>query len=212
MPISDIAMTTTVPLPDADSYVEMISSGEPASRVRVVHAEGRMLTLSAPLVAVPVAGTAVTLRWSAAPRGRYALTCTVREVAENRMQVEVDGEPLVEQHRHFVRGGGGEQVIMHRKGFPEATGWIRDISEHSMRAHFEDTNVRDGEDLQLRIELGSEIIDVGATASKVERLAQQVPPGPMSVELVAIFHANEAHARVIRRYVMRQQLLSRTRA
>jgi hypothetical protein len=212
MPISGIAMTTTVLLPDAGSYVEMTASDEQASRVRVVHAEGKGLTLSAPLVAVPVVGAAVTLRWSAAPRGRYALTCAVLEVAENRLQVEARGEPLVEQQRHFVRGGGGEQVIMHRAGFPDANGWIRDISEHSMRAHFEDTNVRDGEDLQLRIELGSEIIDVGATASKVERLAQQVPPGPMSVELVAIFDVTEAQARVIRRYVMRQQLLSRTRA
>jgi len=34
----------------------------------------------------------------------------------------------------------------------------------------------------------------------------------MSVELVAIFDVTEAQARVIRRYVMRQQLLSRTRA
>ncbi|MEU8614189.1 hypothetical protein AB0C29_40000 [Actinoplanes sp. NPDC048791] len=205
-------MTTTVLLPDAGSYVEMTASDEQASRVRVVHAEGKGLTLSAPLVAVPVVGANVTLRWSAAPRGRYALTCAVLAVAENRLQVEARGEPLVEQQRHFVRGGGGEQVIMHRTGFPDANGWIRDISEHSMRAHFEDTNVRDGEDLQLRIELGSEIIDVGATASKVERLAQQVPPGPMSVELVAIFDVTEAQARVIRRYVMRQQLLSRTRA
>ena len=212
MPISGIAMTTTVLLPDAGSYVEMTASDEQASRVRVVHAEGKGLTLSAPLVAVPVVGADVTLRWSAAPRGRYALTCAVLEVAENRLQVEARGEPLVEQQRHFVRGGGGEQVIMYRAGFPDTNGWIRDISEHSMRAHFEGTNVRDGEDLQLRIELGSETIDVAATASKVETLAQQVPPGPMSVELVAIFNATEAQARVIRRYVMRQQLLSRTRA
>jgi hypothetical protein len=157
-------------------------------------------------------GAVVILRWSAAPRGRYALTCAVTAVDENRLQVEAGGEPLVEQQRNFVRGGGGEQVIMQRAGFPDAAGWIRDISEHSMRAHFEGTNVRDDEQLDLRIELGSEIIDVTATASKVEALVQQVPPGPMSVELVAIFQVNEAQARIIRRYVMRQQLLSRTRA
>ena len=213
MPISGIAMTTTALLPDAGSYVEMTDSDEQqASRVRVVHAEGTALTLSAPLVAVPVVGATVILRWSAAPRGRYALPCVVIKVDENRLQVQARGEPQVEQQRHFVRGGGGEQVIMHRPGFPDTNGWIRDISEHSMRAHFEGTNVRDGEDLQLRIELGHEVIDVHARAAKVEALAQQVPPGPMSVELVAIFDATEAQARVIRRYVMRQQLLSRTRA
>jgi hypothetical protein len=212
MPISDIAMTTTALLPDAGSYVEMTASDEQAARVRVVDAEGRRLTISAPLVAVPVRGATVTLRWSAAPRGRYALTCTVLDVDENRLEVEASGEPLVEQQRHFVRGGGGEQVVMHRTGFPDANGWIRDISENSMRAHFEGTNVRDGEDLRLRIELGTEVITVDAKASKVEALPQQVPPGPMSVELVAIFSSDEAQARIIRRYVMRQQLLSRTRA
>jgi hypothetical protein len=190
----------------------MTASDEQASRVRVVHAEGRGLTLSAPLVAVPQPGEAVTLRWSAAPRGRYALPCTVVGVDENRLQVEAHSEPVVEQQRNFVRGGGGEQVLMRREGFPNANGWIRDISEHSMRAHFEGTNVRDGEDLRLRIELGSEVIEVAAKSSKVAALSQQVPPGPMSVELVAIFEADETQRRVIRRYVMRQQLLSRTRA
>jgi hypothetical protein len=157
-------------------------------------------------------GAEVTLRWSAAPRGRYALACSVTSIDENRLRVQALAEPLVEQQRHFVRGGGGEQVIMQRAGFPDANGWIRDISEHSMRAHFEGTNVRDGEELRLRIELGSEMIDVAATSSKVAALPQQVPPGPMSVELVAIFVADEAQARVIRRYVLRQQLLSRSRA
>ena len=212
MPISGIAMTTTLLLPDAGSYVEMTASDEQATRVRVVHIEGRGLTLSAPLVAVPDVGETVTLRWSAAPRGRYALPCAVTGIDENRLEVEARGEPLVEQQRHFVRGGGGEQVIMHRTGFPSANGWIRDISENSMRAHFEGTNVRDEETLRLRIELGSEILEVLAIATRVEALPQQVPPGPMSVELVALFEPNEAQARVIRRYVMRQQLLSRSRA
>lgn len=205
-------MTTTLLLPDAGSYVEMTASDEQATRVRVVHAEGRGLTLSAPLVAVPGVGETVTLRWSAAPRGRYALSCAVTGADENRLAVEIRGEPVIEQQRHFVRGGGGEYVIMHRTGFPSANGWIRDISEHSMRAHFEGTNVRDGESLRLRIDLGGEVLEVQATATKVEALPQQVPPGPMSVELVAIFTTNEAQARIIRRYVMRQQLLSRTRA
>jgi hypothetical protein len=212
MPISGIAMTTTLHLPDAGSYVEMTASDGQASRVHVLNAEGRGLTLSAPLVAVPPVGAPVTLRWSAAPRGRYALTCSIVEVDENRLQVEALAAPLVEQQRHFVRGGGGEQVIMHRTGFPEASGWIRDISEHSMRAHFEGTNVRDGESLRLQIALGTEMIEMAATSSKVAALPQQVPPGPMSVELVAIFVADEAQARVVRRYILRQQLLSRSRA
>jgi hypothetical protein len=212
VPIFPIAMTTTQVLPDAGSYVEMTADDEQAARVRVVRAEGAGLTLSAPLAAVPGVGAAVTLRWSAAPRGRYVLACAVLGVDENRMELEVRGEPMLEQHRHFVRGGGGEQVTLHRPGFTDATGWIRDISEHSMRAHFAGTNVRDEEEVQLHIELGNESIDVIAVAAKVAAMPQQVPPGPMSVEVVAIFATDESQARIIRRYVMKQQLLSRTRA
>ncbi|UQU64015.1 hypothetical protein COUCH_34415 [Couchioplanes caeruleus] len=205
-------MTTTAHLPDAGSYVEMTASDEQAARVRVVHAEGAGLTLSAPQAAVPPVGTPVTLRWSAAPRGRYALPCAVVGIDENRVVLRAAGTAEIEQQRLFVRGGGGERIIMRRPGWDDAHGWIRDISEHSMRAHFEGTNVVAGEELQLWIQLGSEIVDIPAVASRVAMLPQQVPPGPMSVEIVAIFATDESQARIIRRYVMRQQLLSRTRA
>lgn len=212
MPIFPVAMTTPQVLPAAGSYVEMTGADAQVARVRVVHAEGVALTLSAPLVAVPGVGATVTLRWSAAPRGRYVLACEVLGVDENRLTLEVRGGPDVEQHRHFVRGGGGEQVILHRPGFLDASGWIRDISENSMRAHFEGTNVRDEEEVRLHIELGTETLDLLAVAAKVAAMPQQVPPGPMSVEVVAIFATDESQARIIRRYVMKQQLLSRSRA
>ncbi|MFI5492724.1 hypothetical protein [Actinoplanes sp. NPDC051859] len=205
-------MTTPAHLPDAGSYVEMTDADEQAARVRVVHAESAGLTLSAPLAAVPPVGATVTLRWSAAPRGRFALPCAVVEADENRLEVRTAGEALIEQQREFVRGGGGEQIIMRRPGRDEAHGWIRDISEHSLRAHFEGTNIAEGEELRLWVQLGTEILDVPAMASRVAMLPQQVPPGPMSVELVALFTIDESLARIIRRYVMRQQLLSRTRA
>ncbi|GGQ65646.1 hypothetical protein [Couchioplanes azureus] len=205
-------MTTPAHLPEAGSYVEMTDADEQAARVRVVSADSAVLTLSSPLAAVPPVGATVTLRWSAAPRGRYALPCAVVEADENRLEVRTAGEAQVEQHREFVRGGGGERIIMRRPGWNDAHGWIRDISEHSLRAHFEGANVTEGEELQLWIQLGGEIIDIPAVALRVAMLPQQVPPGPMSVEIVALFDVDESLARIIRRYVMRQQLLSRTRA
>ncbi|OJF14695.1 hypothetical protein [Couchioplanes caeruleus] len=205
-------MTTSAHLPEAGSYVEMTDADEQAARVRVVHAESSVLTLSSPLAAVPPVGTTVTLRWSAAPRGRFALPCAVVEADENRLEVRTAGEALVEQQREFVRGGGGERIIMRRPGWKDAHGWIRDVSEHSARAHFEGANVVEGEELQLWMQLGGEIIDIPAVAARVAMLPQQVPPGPMSVEIVAIFDIDESLARIIRRYVMRQQLLSRTRS
>ncbi|MEU7907868.1 hypothetical protein [Actinoplanes sp. NPDC049118] len=205
-------MTTLPLLPDAGSYVEMTASDEQAARVRVVDTEGARVILSAPLAAVPPVGATVSLRWSAAPRGRYVLACTVVEVDANLVEVEAHQQPVVEQQRHFVRGGGGEQVLLRRPGYPEANGWIRDISEHSMRGHFAGAVVNGGDDLRLRIQLGNEVVELAAVATKVAALPQRVPPGPMSVEMVAVFDLDESQARIIRRYVMRQQLLSRTRA
>jgi hypothetical protein len=72
--------------------------------------------------------------------------------------------------------------------------------------------VRDGDEVKVLIELGADIVELKAVAAKVAALRQQVPPGPMSVELVAIFLPDEAQARIIRRYVLHQQMLSRTRA
>jgi hypothetical protein len=205
-------MSTPAHLPDAGSYVEMTAADDQAARVRVVRAEGHALTLSAPLVAVPPVGETIILRWSAAPRGRYALPCTVVGVDENRIDVRAAGDAHVEQQRNFVRGGGGETIIMRRGGKAEVHGWIRDISEHSARAHFQGIEVAEGEEMRLWIELGGQVVDLPAEAARVEMMQQQVPPGPMSVELVAVFDPDETQARIIRQYIMRLQLLSRTRA
>ena len=69
-----------------------------------------------------------------------------------------------------------------------------------------------GTEVKVLVELGNEVIELKAVAVKVAQLRQQVPPGPLSVELVAIFLPEEAQARVIRRYVLRQQMLARSRA
>src|SRR5690349_12974225 len=97
LPITGVAMTTSAHLPDAGSYVEMTASDEQAARVRVINTEDAGLTLSAPLVAVPHVGDSVTLRWSAAPRGRFALPCAVVGIEDNRVEVRAAGEAEVEQ-------------------------------------------------------------------------------------------------------------------
>jgi hypothetical protein len=204
-------MTSHV-LPDADTLVEMTVSGDPIRGVRVVHAEGAAVTLSLALAAVPPIGAAVTLRWPAGARGRYAQEGLVVSLDENRVEVQADGPARIEQQRNFVRGGGGEQVLMLRPGQPDALGWIRDISEQAVRAHFADVLLREGDEFRLRILLDPDLIELDATAAKVATLQQTVPQrGPMSVEVVALLGTDEAQAQAIRRYVLRQQLLTRAR-
>jgi hypothetical protein len=205
-------MTSHV-LPDADTLVEMTASDEPVRGVRVVHAEGVVVTLSLALSAVPPVGAGVTLRWPAGARGRYAQEGSVVGVDENRVDVRADGPARIEQQRNFVRGGGGEQVMLLRPGLPDTCGWIRDISEQSVRAHFAEVQLHEGDEFRLRILLDADLIELDATAAKVASLRQAVPQrGPMSVEVVALLAADETQAQTIRRYVMRQQLLIRARS
>lgn len=203
---------TTTELPESGTIVELTAADDPVGGVRVVRAEGPVLTLSMPMADIPEAGAAVTVRWPAGSRGRYVLIMNVIAVDENRIDVEPIGAAQVEQHRHYVRGGGGEPILLRKPGQEDAHGWIRDIGEQGVRAHFGGLDVQDGDEVKVLIELGTDIVELKAVAAKVAKLRQQVPPGPMSVELVAIFLPDEAQARIIRRYVMHQQLLSRTRA
>jgi hypothetical protein len=211
--IADLGSTmTSHVLPDAGTLVEMTASDEPVRGVRVVHAEGAVLTLSLALSVVPPVGGSVTLRWPAGARGRYAQDAVVVEIDENRVDVEATGAARIEQQRSFVRGGGGEQALLCRPGAPDTIGWIRDVSEHAVRAHFADVELRDGDEFRLRMLLDLDLVELDATAVKVASLRQTVPQrGPMSVEVVAVFAADEVQAQVIRRYVLRQQLLVRAR-
>jgi hypothetical protein len=198
--------------PDTDTLVEMTAADVPASAARVVQTDGPVLILSLPMDAVPPEGATVTVRWPAGDRGRYVQAGTVTGVDKNRFAVELTGEAIVEQQRNFVRGGGGEEITLRLPGQSDTPGTIRDIAEQSLRAHFLDVELNDGDKIVLRILLDREVVRVNAVAVKVDSLRQSIPtPGPMSVEVVAVFTTNEVQAKVIRRYVLRKQMLARAR-
>jgi hypothetical protein len=205
-------MTDTA-LPPAGTLVEMTTPGAaPLCGVRVVAAADAVITLSLAPSDVPAAGAVVTLRWPAGARGRYVLDGLVVTTDANRADVRAAAAPAIEQHRNFVRGGGGEHVLLHRPGHGDALGWIRDISEQGIRAHFADVDLHPGARVRLRIQLDRDIVEVDAVTAKVGSLRQQVPQrGPMSVEVVAVLSCDEMQAQLIRRYVLRQQLLTRAR-
>ncbi|WP_412739235.1 hypothetical protein [Krasilnikovia sp. MM14-A1259] len=206
-------MTTTV-LPETGTRVEISASAaaDPLGCVRVLESEGSVLTLALPHSLAPRPGAFVTVRWPAGARGRFVLPAVVVGGDENKIELQPAGDPTIEQLRRYVRGGGGEQVLLRRPGEMDTLGWIRDISEHSVRAHFSGVELHRGDEISLLIDLDGEIIEVRATAVKAASLRQRVPPGPMSVEVVAVFSTDEPQARLIRRYVMRQQLLNRMHA
>jgi hypothetical protein len=204
---------TTPMLPADGSYIEMTSYGETLSDVRVVHAGEEVMTLSLALADIPPTGSAVTVRWAAAPRGRYAVTANVAAIEGNRLDLRFAGQPSIEQARDYVRGGGGELLLMERDGEDDAAGFVHDLSERAVRAHFSDVIVRPGDEMLLKVQISEEVAEFRARAFKVSSMRQQVPRrGPLSVEMIAVFEGRDDHsAKMVRRYIMKQQLLARSR-
>jgi hypothetical protein len=200
-------------LPADGSYIEMTSYGETLPEVRVVQAAGTVITLSLAKTDLPPANSTVELRWAAAPRGRYAVGADVVAIDGNRVDVKFSGEPAVVQSRLYVRGGGGETILLIRPGHDDALGRVHDLSEHAVRANFTDIAIHPGEELLLRIQVGEEVVEFPAQATKVSSMRQQVPRrGPLSVEMIAVFNPqDDSQAKVVRRYIMRSQLAARAR-
>jgi hypothetical protein len=128
--------------------------------------------------------------------------------------VRFAGEPLIVQARDYVRGGGGELILMERDGEEDAVGFVHDVSERSVRAHFTDVTVLPGDEMLLKIQLTDDVAEFPAQVFKVSSMRQQIPRrGPLSVEMVAVFDSRDDRvAKLIRRYIMKQQLLSRSRS
>lgn len=206
-------MTSSLFPPDG-SRVELDNGAETLTEVRVVRVTETLVTLSLPLVhAAFPPGAVVLLRWPAGPRGRFTQRGTVRRTDENRIDVTPLGEPEIEQLRNYVRGGGGESILLVRAGEPQRVGRVHDLSERSVRAYFGDVDLRPGEEMLLRLQLGDEVVQFPATAYRVAQIRQQVPVrGPLVTEMVAIFEQDERQAKIIRRYVMRLQSQARREA
>ena len=213
-PAEPLGTMTSSLFPPDGSRVELDTGGETFPHIRLVEAAGDIVTLSLALADISLTtGSPVTLRWPAGPRGRHTQRGTVQRIDENRVGVRLLGEVEIEQLRNYVRGGGGESVLLVRASEPEAIGWVHDISEHSVRAHFTGVDLRPGQEMRLRIQLSDEVVEFPAVALRVSSIRQQVPVrGPLMVEMVAIFDRDERQATAIRKYVMQLQLAARREA
>jgi hypothetical protein len=193
--------------------VELTVADEPIPGVRIDEISGRSMTLSPPSTVQLDVGHPVSLRWGANERGRYVVTGQVAEMLGSQVVVELQTEPRIEQLRRFVRGGGGEEIQIHRGGAGDACdGWICDLSERSVRARFAAVSIGDGDALWLTIYLDEDTIEVRGTATRVTVRPPEAPgPDASRVEVIAMLDTDETQAQTIRRYVFRQQLLARAR-
>lgn len=200
--------------PPVNALVEVSLPDGTTFDSRVEDSVGQRLNLAAPLpprLAHPLGvGDELTLRWPAGPRGRYVLPATL--VATNRTGVPVwvvqpAGATEIEQHRQFVRGGGGEAIRLRRAGAPlgqSVDGHVVDIGEGSVRGRFPRVNLSPGDPVVVQIALGDLVLPASGEVRQVT-----VEPDAPGVEVVVVYDVGESLAQVIRRYVMRQQLLAR---
>jgi hypothetical protein len=204
-------------LPEVNALIELAIFGGEAYPSRIEDVDGNRVSVAAPLNLLisdtPEVGRQVTLRWPAGPRGRYAAPATIVAIHHDRVatwDVEITGEPAIEQNRRYVRGGGGEPLRLQRTLSPEdpvVEARVVDISERSVRGRFTKLDVKAGDPVDVRLVLDDEVIEVSGTVLRVIEQAE-----PHVADVVVVYEPDESQATTIRRYVMRQQLLARARA
>jgi hypothetical protein len=83
---------------------------------------------------------------------------------------------------------------------------VLDVSERSVRGRFDAIDVRAGDPAEVRFLLDDDVIEVTGTVLRVIE-----HDTPKAVEVVIVYEPDESQATVVRRYVLRQQMLARAR-
>jgi hypothetical protein len=119
------------------------------------------------------------------------------------------GEPRRQNRRGFVRGGGGEAVRLRRPDdpAPPRDGHVIDVGEEGVRARVRTCDYDKGETLTVTMLLGDDVIEVEGPIFAVRRIVETG-----YVDIVVQFHAGEQVGRMIRGYILKQQLERRRRA
>jgi hypothetical protein len=200
------AMSHTFEPPPLRTTVTLFADGRDPIRGRVDFIRGPEVTLKISAQSVPPAdGVPVTLRWAAGYRGRWAVTAIVLRAAEQLLWLRLVDVPAIEQVRRFTRAGGGERIWVRKPGTDvEVPGVVQDLSEQGVRARFQGKQARPGQQMLVRLELDGETLDLDGTVLE-SRVSDEV-------EIVITFEPEERDAQLIRRYVLHQQMLARSRA
>jgi hypothetical protein len=203
-------MSTDAVLPDAETVVEITTADGVVWSALVAEITKNRLTLTGDEIPPSPAGAKLTLRWTAGRRGRYAQDGTVREAGDDgRLIVEAHGPPQIEQLRRFMRGGGGEKIWLrplNARDPLDFDGRVYDLSERSFRARFNRLHVSTDDPVSASLDLGDGTVDIVGSV-----LCTRPVPDSLDLEVVVVFDAGEVVAQVIRRYLLRLQMLARAR-
>lgn len=201
-------------LPEINTLIELDLFGDAPYRSRIEDRHGDRLTVAAPLDLrisdLPQIGRPLTIRWGAGLRGRHVLPARIAAIRHEHVatwDVTATGEPEIEQNRRFVRGGGGEPVRLKPTRTPDepaVDARVVDLGEGSVRARVTSVAVNTGDPVDIRMVLDEDIVELTGTVLRVV-------PAQSDTDVIVVFEPAEPQATIIRRYVLRQQLLTRTR-
>jgi hypothetical protein len=200
-----------IALPGINQLIEIVLADGALFPSRVEDVVGGRYMVAAPLAAVetPTPGSSLALAW-VAEQSRYALQVVWLGLTKQhppRWEVEVAGEPRLQSRRRYVRGGGGEPVVLRGVGeVPDRTvlaGEIIDLSESALRFRARDTEYVPGDEVNVGFQLQEHHLE---TLGRVQALR---PVDGGAVDVVVDFEIREDVARAIRHYVYQRQLAER---
>jgi hypothetical protein len=205
----------TGPMPEINALVDLSCDGVDYLS-RVEDFEGPTVWVAAPLggtLEPPHVDSPLSMRWSAGVRGRYIAAARLRSTARSQgkalrlWNLILDGTPVVDQRRQYVRAGGGEAVQIEPESAVAVAGLMTDISEGGLRCRLPQTELYAGEPVTIRVRLGDEALTAEAWVLRV--LPQKAPAG---VDVAMTFGLSAGDADMVRRYVLQRQVLARRTA
>ena len=195
----DIGRPDSVLAEGAPSRVEGVEEGD-----LLVAAPGFQGDLDA-----VVAGLPVRVRWTG-PRGMHSLDTSLVSVVRGpvtRWRIQAQGPVQVVQRRNYVRAPLSTPVSLvpvDATIAPVTSGWLIDISEGGLRIGVDGPELPDGTAFEAWLELDGMPVTVLGNVLRTE--LRDGPPKRQ--EIVVLIDAGR-HADLIRRVVLRQQLLAR---
>jgi c-di-GMP-binding flagellar brake protein YcgR len=210
-------------MPEVRSPVRLTHEGTEFES-RVENIDDKTVIVAAPFnetAQIPDLGVTLRLSWLAGQRGRYVVdarllsTSRIEGIPMRCWTLSVESAPVIEQRRRYVRAGGGEAVRVRPKGRDVAiSGAASDISEGGVRFRINGAKPGDGgarldtgEPVTTVVQLGDDMLDAdGAVLRTIEDESSK------TVDMIVTLELSERQADMVRRYVMRQQVLARRAA
>lgn len=198
-------------LPEINSLVDVRFPDGREYPSRIEDVNDTTMSIAAPFgggVEPPEIGSTVDLCWTG-PRGQYRALVRLLELHREhvrRWTVELAGPVQLAQRRRYVRAGAAGEPVTIRVNETEVsvTGRAVDLSEGGMRCWVTEGEVAAGQQVTVTIGLDDNQLSVNGEVLRV--LERRTGKG---LDVVIVFDLAEAAADVVRRYVMRAQLLAR---